>query len=115
MLNLEPVAISPRLRAIIPQPAFKLISFTKPKLVRGKPQRHRHSQSILPNLAPAKWLHADVQIIWRRTEILSPTKSKSNANALINRPADITPQTQRTQHIEIEMLCDRNRELNVGP
>ena len=29
--------------------------------------------------------------------------------------ADITPQTQRTENIEIKMFCDWNRELNVGP
>jgi len=115
MLDLKPVAISPRLRAIIPQPPLKLIPLTKPKLICSKPQRHRHRQPIFPNLAPAKWLHADVQIIWRHTEILSRTESESNANTLVDRPANITPQTQRPQNIEIKILRDWNCELNVGP
>ena len=115
MLNLKPVAISPRLHSRIPQASLKLIPIAEPELTSRKPQRDRHRQSILPDLAPAKWLHVDVQIVRRHSEILSPTESESNANTLVHRPADIASQAQRTQNVEIKILGDRNRQLNVSP
>jgi len=115
MLNLEPVAIAPRLSAIIPQPPLKLIPITQPKLACSETKRDRNCEPILPNLAPAKWLHPNVQIIWRHAEILSPAKRESNPDAFVDRTADITPQPQRPQNIKIKMLCNWNRELNIGP
>jgi len=56
-----------------------------------------------------------VQIIRRHAEILSRAESKSNTNAFVDRPADIAPQPQRPQNIEIEVRRDWNRELNVTP
>ena len=38
-----------------------------------------------------------------------------NANAFVHWPADITPKTQRTEKIKINILRDWNGELNVCP
>jgi len=63
MLDLEPVPIAPCLLSRISIAPFNLIPITKSELVSSKPQRDGKRQSSLPNFAPAKWLHADVQDI----------------------------------------------------
>ena len=115
MLNLKPVSISPRLQSRVSVASLKLIPLTQPEFAGIKTQRDRQRESILPNFAPGKWLHANALVVWRDAEILSPTKSKSNAHAFINRVADITPQSQCTQKIEINILRDGHRKLDVSP
>ena len=115
MLNLKPVAISRTTSPGISQASLKLIPIAEPELTGVEPQRDRQRQPILPDLAPAKRLHADVQVVRRHSDILSESESESDANTFVDRMADIASQTQRTENVEIKILRDRNRELNVGP
>jgi len=115
MLDLKPVAIAPRLQSRISEAPLELISIAQTKLTSHKSQRDRQSQPILENLAPAKWLHVNVQVVWRHSEILSPTESESNPNALVYRMTDVASQTQCTQEIEIKILRDWNGQLDVSP
>ena len=115
MLDLKTVAISRRPHSRISYASLNLVPITQPKLSSGKPERYGQRQSILPDLAPAKWLHADGQKVWRDAEILSPPESETNANAFVDRPGDVAPQSQCSEKVDIKIARDRNGQLNISP
>src|SRR6185369_17096788 len=103
MLDQEPVAVSRRRDPGISNPPLKHISITEPKLVDIKPQRHRQRQPALPHSPVTNRLRRDVLIVRRDLHVLSESERESSADALINRTVEITTQTQRAEHIEINL------------
>ena len=91
------------------------ISIAQSKLIQIESQRHRKRQSILPNFPPAKRLRPDVQIVRRHLPIFPNLPGEPGADAFINRMADVTPKSQRSQNIEVEVFRNGYRELNVSP
>jgi hypothetical protein len=47
--------------------------------------------------------------------MLSKPERKSHAEAFINRPMNITSDTERTEHVEVDVLRHRHRDLNITP
>ena len=115
MLDLKTIAISRRVHPRISKPALKLVSIAQPELFHVEAQSHRKRQTILQNLPVANRLHADVQVVWRHSHILSGSESKTNAEAFIDRTVDVAPDTQRPQNSEIKLFGHRHRHLHISP
>jgi len=100
---------------ILPDGALEQIPITQPELLGIEPQRHRQRQSTLPHSPVSNGLRRDVQIVRRDRYMLPKPERKSHPEAFINRPANITPETQRTENVEVNVLRHRYRDLNITP
>jgi len=115
MLDLQPVPVSPRIDPRTSDPSLKQIPITQPELLEIEPQRHRKRQPTLPTSAVTNGLRRDVQIVRRDRYVLTKPERESRADTFINRSVEITPETQRPEDVEVDVLRHRNCELNITP
>src|SRR5215207_7550343 len=115
MLDLQPVPVSRRINPRPSKTTLKQISITDPKLIHIEPQRHRQRQTTLPPFPVTNRLRGDVEKVRRNRHIFSEPEREPGADTLVNRVTEVTPDTQRAEYVVVNVLCDRNCELNVSP
>jgi len=115
MLHLETVAIAGGFQPGVSHSVLELIPIADAKVTGVETEGDRQGEPVLSNAAARKRLHADVQIVWGHSQILAEPERKSHADTFINRMRDITAQPQRTEHVEINHLRHRHRDLDISP
>src|SRR5689334_3693553 len=115
MLDLKPVSIPRRINPRISNSPLKQIPIAQPKLLDIKPQRHRQRQTTLPCSPIPYRLRRDIQIVRCYRHVLSKPEREAHSDPLINRTTDITTKAQRPEHVEVDVLRHRLRELNIAP
>lgn len=115
MFDHESVSIPVGPGSIAAIPALELISIAQPEFARIKAQRHRNDNAVLPPAPALERLCADVQIVRRKRDVLSESKSKSNPDTLINRMTDVAADPQPADDVEINRAGDRRGQEHIRP
>ena|SRR5215213_750427 len=115
MLDLQTIAIARRCYPRISNATLKQVPITQPELSGIKAQGYGQRQSTLPCSAVTNRLRPDVEIVRRNLHVLSEPERKAGADTLVNRMADVAPESKRAEHVKINVLRDRHSDLNVTP
>lgn len=115
MLDHEAVSIPVCPNARVSIPALELISIAQLEFAEIKTHRHGKDHPVLPRSPALERLCADVQVVRRKRNVLTESKSKPNTDALIDRMSDVAPDPQRANNVEIDRVDDRRRQLHFRP